>query len=364
MKKQNLLLALVMCSALIACKKDNSEYVEPTPAAPGGYGRNGVFVSCEGSFMNNNGTISFYSKDSSKMFNNIYENANNNISPGDIVQSFTAINGKGYVVVNNSNTIRKVNLLDFKLDTSVAFTLPRFVHYVKNDIAYVSTWENPSAAGKVHFLNIVNNTIVGSVTTGTGPDKMLFDNSNNRVFVLNAGGFSFDSTITVINTNNNSVEATIQTGSYNPSSIAKDANGNLWVLCSGYTDFSTGTEYFGKLIVIDPATLSITKSFAFNEGNPYLTPNKLIMNSSGNTVMYSLNGKIYRMAITAVALPSTAFIERAFYGLSVDPYSNNIYGADARGFVGNGWVIRYSGNGAILDSFQVGIGPNNFEFIN
>jgi len=64
----------------------------------------------------------------------------------------------------------------------------------------------------------------------------------------------------------------------------------------------------------------------------------------------------------AAALPTTAFINRSFYGLGVDPATNIIYGADAGFFSANGKVIRFNPNGTALDSFQVAVGPTNFLF--
>ncbi|PIZ05881.1 MAG: cell surface protein, partial [Flavobacteriales bacterium CG_4_10_14_0_8_um_filter_32_5] len=47
----------------------------------------------------------------------------------------------------------------------------------------------------------------------------------------------------------------------------------------------------------------------------------------------------------------------------INPYSNNIYISDAKDFVQNSSILRYSKNGLLLGSFQAGIISGGFLFL-
>ena len=69
------------------------------------------------------------------------------------------------------------------------------------------------------------------------------------------------------------------------------------------------------------------------------------------------------MDATADTLPEKPVIaERGtiFYSLTIDPLSGEIYVGDAIDYTQSGVVLRYSPDGQLLDSFDVGVNPGNF----
>nr|MBA3971173.1 hypothetical protein [Bacteroidota bacterium] len=164
----------------------------------------------------------------------------------------------------------------------------------------------------------------------------------------------------VINSLTNTSITSINVGA-NPKNIKMDANGKLWVLCSGQWD-PTYTFLIkpGKLVRIDTATNLVDLSLPF--ASTFSQPSSLVINAAGNTLYYSYNSAVYSHAHTSSALNATALINRNFYGFGVDPVTNYFYGSDAVDFSSNGKVIRYNAAATVVDSFAVGVIPGNFYF--
>ena len=139
-------------------------------------------------------------------------------------------------------------------------------------------------------------------------------------------------------------------------SIVEDANGKLWVACTG----GSGTP--PALYRIDPQTAQVEASFTFS--NSATNPWRLRINGSNDT-LYFLRGGVYRMAITDAAAPVSAFIPtdgRNLYGLGIDPNTGTLYLADAVDYVQRGVIYRYRPDGTLLGTFHAGIIPGAFAF--
>ncbi len=350
-----LLLAAV---TLESCKKE-----EPNPTStsgPAGAYSNGVFISCEGAFGSGTGTVSFFSRSTQTVSNDLNQ-AVNSLPLGNIVQSMQLHNGKGYVVVNNSGKVEVVNASSFESAGKITgLTSPRYFAGINANKAYVSQWGSAGTNVGVRVIDLSSNTAGALIPCGAGPEKML--KSGNFVYVVNSGGFGNDSTVTVINTTTDVVSATIQVG-HNPNSIVQDKNGKIWVLCGGIVDFSVpanGTP--GKLIRINPTTNLIEATFTFSSGSEH--PLHLSLNKAKDKLLFLGNlyslGSLYSFDITGSSLPSTPSIARNFYGLGVDPVSDQIFTSVTN--FSNGWILRYNSNAGLIDSFQVGVIPGNFCF--
>jgi len=88
------------------------------------------------------------------------------------------------------------------------------------------------------------------------------------------------------------------------------------------------------------------------------------MNATNDT-LYWLNNGIYRMSITATVTPTAPFIAQSgvnYYGLGIDPSTNEIYVSDAIDYVQKGMIYRYQSNGTLIHTFRAGISPGDFYF--
>lgn len=328
----------------IACDpKEDS----PSPVATGS-----VYVTCEGGFGASNGSVSVYDPKTNKVNIDPF-NAKNNRSLGDIVQSLTLINDLAYIVVNNSNKVEIADASTFESKGVIeGVKLPRYLVKGSGNTAYLTEWVSFAGNGRVDVIDLSTNTLTKTIEVGLLPENLLL--YGDKLFVSNSG----DSTLTIINTATNVVSKTIKVG-YSPTSIVKDANDKLWVICGGYKNYTNlSLSKPGALVQIDPTTESVIKTFSFT--NAADSPEKLNINGSGNKLYYE-NGGVYSLEVSASSLPTQPLIARSFYGLGIDPNSETIYAA-TMGFVSNQKLIRYNASGVVLDSTEVGIGPNGFVF--
>ncbi len=336
------------------CKKDEDPIVSTGSL-------DGIFVLNEGSFGSSNGSISFVTRDGDSKHEDLFY-AVNKRPLGDVVQSMTSYNGRGFIVVNNSQKIEIVNLTSFKsMGVISGFSSPRFFLPLSFSKAYVTDW----FANRVAIVDLNANKITGSISVGQGPEQIVL--AQGRAIVCNIGGFGSDSTVSVINPVTDLVEATIAVG-INPNSMAVDKNGAVWVLCGGDVgaDWTGGTadDIGGSLFKIDPITLAVTQSFQFGQMNH---PLKMTIDAAGENIFFlfgqsAYGGKIRKFNIADNNLPTSDWAAKSYYGLGVDPTSGNVYGAQANDFTNKGWIFRYNIGGTLVDSSKVGIGPSGFLF--
>ena len=104
MIKNNFLIILLSVLVLASCQNDSIR-----PNVPIGLYENGYFVTNEGNFGTGNGSLSFID-DRGSVSNNIFAQTNS-FSLGDVVQSMEIINGKAFIVVNNSSKIEVANII-------------------------------------------------------------------------------------------------------------------------------------------------------------------------------------------------------------------------------------------------------------
>lgn len=352
--KQLFLSAIAIATAFAACKKDDPQPDAPTPTET--TYNNGVFITNEGTFGSGTGTVSFYSRSSSAVSNDIFE-SKNSYPLGNVVQSMEIFNGKGYIVVNNAGKVEIVDASSFASGGSITgLSSPRYFLGIDNNKGYISEWGTTTGAVKV--VDLSTKTITATIATGKGAEGMV--KVGNKVYVACSGGFGNDSVITVIDAATNAVLTNIVVGA-NPKSIKADANGKVWVLCSGQWDMSYSMlEKTGSLVRIDATADTVDFSLSFSSA--YSQPFNLVTNNAKTSLYYTYDGKVYSHTYTATALSTSAIISRNFYGLGIDPTNDYFYCADAGNYSATGKVLRYNTAGTIVDSITVGVIPGNFCF--
>ena len=319
---------------------------------------NGVFICNEGAFGQGNGSISFLNTDSNTFSEDLYFAANN-LPLGDVAQSIALYDNRAFIAVNNSQKMEVVSLENFKRITTIqGLSSPRFF-IGSGSKGFISDW----ISNKVYVINLNNYQIIDTISAGSGPEEMLI--VNNKLFVCNSGGFGDDSSMTIIDINSNTVLATIITP-VNPSSIKQDVNGKLWVLCRGSlgSDFTpTPDDAAGSLIQINPTTNAIEQQFTFAYNSH---PIKMQINKTKDELFfldgeYGYTGTIKKLNIYATTQSPTAVSSSSFYGLGINPTTNEIY-AGRGDFSGRAYVLRFNSDGTLIDSVLAGIAPNGFAF--
>ena len=234
---------------------------------------------------------------------------------------------------------------------------PRYILQVSNERAYISDW----GIGGIHVLDLNTNSIISNISTGQGPEKMLI--KDNKAYICNVGGFGLDNTVSVIDTENDVLITNINVGD-KPNSIVEDANGNIWVLAGGNTEYDANwnvvAETPGELTTINSETNNVDGSVVFEVGDH---PKDLIIDDNGTTLYFS-NGSwsksVYSFNIYNNMLSENPIINKSFYSLGYN--DNHIYGTDVKDYVQNGWTYKFNTNGQVVDSNEVGIIPGGLCF--
>lgn len=308
----------------------------------------GVFVVNEGNFRSGNGSLSFFSYDSLKIYNHVFLDINKR-PLGDIPYSMNVLGSKAYIVVNNSDKIEVVNGNDMKSVAVInGIKSPRYISFVSDTKAYVTSLYSDS----ITIINLLTNSVSGYIDIKKTSESIVALYSDAYVASWINGN-----KIMIINTLNDRVTDSITVGR-EPESMVIDKNENLWVLCNG----GWNRDYFAELIGINTRTKVIEKRFIF----PLKTdsPTCLRINKKGETLFYLQNG-VRAMKIDAEGLPSSALIpgqDHNFYKLGVNPENSEIFVTDVGDYTQKGYLIRYSIAGTIISSYQTNIIPGSIYF--
>lgn len=357
--KKNLLLNLTIAATLLlaSCSKD-PEKAEPIVPSEELF-KTGVYIVNEGNFGSSNASIDLFNNDSNKLFTDVFT-AVNGRPLGDVAQSMTIINNKGYIILNSSGKIEVINANNaVSIATINGFTSPRFMVKKDTTLAYVSDW----FSNTVKEINLQTNTITKSINVGEGPEGLCI--VGNKLYVANCGAYALDSTISVIDLSTKTEIKKIKVGDA-PLAIQQDVNGNLWVLCRGSygDDFNITTDDTqGKLVKIDPNTDQITANILIGVQGDH--PDKIKINAAKNAMYYlssyNMLSGVFKFNITDNAAPTTALINGYFYGLGYDRVKDELYLADAIDFKQRGNILKYTSSGTLLKTFQVGLIPNGIS---
>jgi YVTN family beta-propeller protein len=195
---KNVFYAFIVVSAFISCKKEKDADISPSAL-------NGIFIINEGAFQTGTGSVSFYDRSTGNLTEDLFE-LQNTIPLGDVALSMKIYNGRGFIVVNNSQKVEVVSMGNFKrLGTINNFSSPRFFLPINSSKGYVTDW----ISNVVAVVNLNSFQIIKSIPTGSGPEQMV--NAGNKVYVTNVGGFGKDSTLTVINSDVDKCQIFIKT---------------------------------------------------------------------------------------------------------------------------------------------------------
>lgn len=327
---------------------------EPTPEIDPGLPplftiKGGLYILNEGNFQSGNATVDYIDFESQQFSENAYEKVNQS-KLGDVVQSMCVNGSLGYLVVNNSQKIEVIDLNNLKnLSTISGFVSPRYMA-IKNGVAYVSEFYN----GGIKLVNLNTNAIFKQININGNLNEML--GYNNELFVTNTNGKYLYVVDFILGQVVDSVLI-----AYGANSIQQDANGNIWVLCSGNNQ--PNKQEPGGLFCLNPTTKEIIISYTLTSQSDHGSI-KLRMNKE-KTTLYWLNKNLYQHNINQASLNQQPFIyagKKNYWALRVDTLSNEIYVADAIDYVQKSNVERYDVNGSMKGIFKAGVITTDFNF--
>lgn len=351
MKKIKLLPLVILSFVLAfsACHKDDPESI-------GGKYSDGIFIVNEGVFQTGTGTISFIDRATDSISYDIFE-AVNGRPMGNVAQSMAIFGGKAYIVINNASKVEVVDAATSKSQgTITGLTSPRYFLGISKSKGYVTDW-----AGGVAVIDLDANTITKTIAVKSGPELMLL--SGSQVYVLNSGGWSTDSTVSVINTEKNEVTSTIQVH-HRPTGIVADKYGKIWIICSGrgFNGWPQSDDSEGHLLRINPGNNQVEFDYSFVSTS--LHPEKLVVNKTGDKLFFLFDGGIYSFDVTGTTnIPVKLVSRNNLYALGYDNTDDYLYVSDPLDYQQDGWVFRYrASDGNMVDSLRSGIIPGNYCF--
>lgn len=315
----------------------------------------GLFIVCEGNFQYGNATLSFYNPANDETQNEIFFRANG-MKLGDVAQSMTIHNNKGWIVVNNSHVVFAIDVNTYKETGRIEnLTSPRYIHFVSDEKAYITQlWDN-----RIFIVNPGTYSVTGYITV---PDMPFASGSTEQMVqygkYVYCNCWSYQNKILKIDTETDQVTDILTVG-IQPNSLVIDNRHRLWTITDGgYEDSPFGHES-PALFCIDTESFTILKTFYFKEGD---SPSEIQINGSGDK-LYWINEDVWEMNTDAIELPSSPLIPyqgTKYYGLTVDPRTDEVYVADAIDYSQQGMIYRFSATGKELDSFYVGVTPGAF----
>jgi YVTN family beta-propeller protein len=335
MKKLTIL--TLFLALIISCKKN-----EEKPSGSFLTGE-GVFIINEGIFMRGNGSLSYYSYDSSQIYNDLFYKVNGR-PLGDVPNSMEIINDLAYIVVNNSGKIEVINKSTLEsVKTITGLISPRNISFVNSSKAYVTSMYSDSLI----IISLNDNSISGYINIRRLSESIVI--SGDKAFVANwIGGHE----VMIINTLTDKVVDSIEVG-IEPESMVIDKNNFLWVLCNG----GYLRENFAELDRINTATIEIEQRLVFP--TKQISPLCLRISGDGETLYYLENG-VRQMSIYASELPSESFIAESgnyFNKLGINPVNNDIFITYSVDYEQNGYLNYYKSDGIFVSTYLADLIP-------
>lgn len=345
MKCSKLFFVAILSSVFfVSCVKDDI----PTYPSLGNY-ENGFFVLNEGNATK--GSVSFVKNGLTSVNNNIFEAENAGDNIGGYAQSIFFDGEKAYIISNGSNKITVVNRYTFKLITKITtgFNVPRFGTVI-NGRAYVTNLGDYADLTDdfITVIKLSNNTIEAPIPLATIGERIVA--INNKLYVSN-GSFGSGNSLTIVNPDTRTIIKTLLFGN-SPNSMVEN-NGNLYVLCSNYTNNS-------ELVKINLTTDEIASTTPFASS----LVNAQNLNIENNTIYFTQDSTIFSDPMNSATISETPLFVApqvvTLYGFTVK--NNVVYIADAKDYVSAGKVYIYSSTGTLSSDITVGVSPNGFYF--
>ncbi len=330
-------LFIVLSTLIFSCikisEKENQTYLS---------GR-GVFIVNEGNFRWGNGSLSYYSNDSTHIYNDLFQTINGR-PLGDVPNSMIIFGDLAFIVVNNSGKIEVVNKNTLEsVSTITDLISPRNLTILNSTKAYVTSMYSDSLT----IINLTNNSISGYINIRRSSEAIVVQGT--KAFISNwVGG----NEIMVVNITNDQVADSIIVGT-EPESMVLDKNKMLWVLCNGGWTRTVAAEFN----VINTSTNKLVKELVF--ADKLASPSCLNIDSKGETLFY-LDGGVRQMNITSATLPGDHLISESdhyFYKLGINPLNSDIFVTDAVDYQQKGLLIHYKKDGTLVSVLNAGIIP-------
>lgn len=337
----NRIVIVVSLLLLIACTKNESDF---GPRSTGTDQLNlptnrNIVIGNEGNFQWGNGSLSVYDPNSKSISNNVYKTLNN-LPLGDVVQSINKFGNELYIVVNNSS---KIEILDDKTfvkkrTISLHGKSPRYIEFINSSRAFVTELY----ANSILEINPLNGIVNKEIKVDGWTEKMT--SNNTYVFIESKTAKQ----VLIYNKKENTWLPPCLLNE-EPVGIFLTKNNEPFAL-DKHTLYSLDFDgdSFKPSIKLE---LKSDQEFGQNAFDPI-----------NNNVYYLYKG-VHRLNLESLEINNILkATNQVFYGISIDPYLQEVYVTDAKDYVQNGTLYRISSEGKVLDKEETGLIPQHIFF--
>jgi len=381
MKKILFFYLLLVGMLFASCSDDNNENETP----PNTGEKTEMVVICEGAFQYGTAAISAIRYDGSVEWD-IFRDVNN-MPLGDVAQSMTYIDGKYFVVLNNSKQIKVIEPETYKLLGTIDYeqaASPRFMVSINENEAVVSDLNTQLTVVNYKDYTITKHINLSKAETGQSLNQIeKMTHIGDKIFCAALG----NSAIWVWDVNNISATSfrriTVR-GIEKTAKMITDKNGKLWVLGS------YGVYEYPKLFCIDPNTEEVISEFevpVVSRTNEGYIPGSIVGTIGYNRMDTDrTKSKLYFLLRTLVSKGETAAADvkistvytfdvdtqelkpytqlpglGMMYGMGVSP-DGEVYLCDCLDYTAQRGYVRHYKNNALVDSKMVGVYPRMIHF--
>lgn len=338
---------------LTGCSDDETKRETPKVST-------GAYVLNEGSFNQNNTTLTYYDFETQSAFTDFFVETNDR-GLGDTGNDLKAYGSKLYAVINGSS---QLEILDLKTAASIkripmvdAQDVPRQPRYIAfhKQYAYVCSFD-----GTIGRLDTATLVFDKFIQAGRQPDGICV--ANDKLYVSNSGGLDYpdyDNTVSVINTATFEEIKKITVG-INPYIVQADDEGDVYVVSRGnygevpasFQRIDAQTDAVSTFEGLEVSKFTISGDLAYLYNYSYATGQATIkvLNVKTETIV----SENFITDGTEIAIP---------YTITVDPTNEDVYIADAIDYTVTGDVHCFSKAGKLKFSFEAGLNPNSIVFI-
>jgi DNA-binding beta-propeller fold protein YncE len=364
------------CILLTGCRKaDNviEPVITPVDTPVDNPPVNGFYQLNEGNMGSNKASLDYFDYHTGIYQKNIYAKVNPTAVKelGDVGNDIQVYGSKVYAVINVSNKVEVLNAATAKRIKQIDILNCRYVTFA-NGKAYISSYAGPvqlDSAAPIGFVAEVDTATLGitrKVIVGYQPEEMAV--VNGKLYVANSGGYRFpnyDRTVSVVDLATFKEIKKIDVA-INLHRLKADSEGDIYVSSRGdYYDvpsalyvIDTKTDEVKKKLDVATSDLWISGDTAYVYGSEFSNWTK-----SWKITYNMVNVKTETVLGTNFITDGTEKLIKMPYGVAVNPFTKEIYVADAKDYVSPGTLYCFDRTGKKKWSVTTGDIPGHIAFV-
>ncbi|MEM6288534.1 MAG: hypothetical protein AAF845_15460 [Bacteroidota bacterium] len=328
-----------------------------------------LYVGNQGNFADNNGSLTRYVVETGETTPDAVPNL------GGLVQNLYGADDELYVLLNFSDSFTtgrgRIDVVDATTRArtqQIDVRTPRALSVKTSTGAEVTEFYATNLyAGTATPVNVVTGTAGTPVAVGANPEGAV--DVGSRTYVANSG-FGSGTTLSVLNTDTGATVETLGDVCTGPRTLLRDNQDEVWVICTGRTDFATQEVTGGAVVVLDGADGDEIARFDYDEtiGSASFGRDGVFVPGDDEQEVYVVaQGAILRFDANTNTASGRIEVAGAPIGaVEVDPEAGRIYlgrpNAESP-FGADGEVTIHDLSGAEVGRFGAGVAPSVFAFV-